>query len=177
MTRRADIVKRNRRIKNYAIAGYTRGQIAKLVHLHVNSVAEILRSFVVRGKLMEVPNSSPRIYYDPRECAIEQTVDSDEQNDVYVENIHDATEKGFLNSLPEGETKPIWTDGMMTREEWIGVMFPLLKAEGVNQTQTCKAFHMDHRRLKKLVLEMGGKFDEEAEGDVQDRGGGEAAKP
>lgn len=49
MTLRADIVKRNRRIKNYAIAGYTRGQIAKLVHLYVNFVAEILRSFVVRG--------------------------------------------------------------------------------------------------------------------------------
>lgn len=85
--------------------------------------------------------------------------------------------KEFYAALPEGETKPIRTDAMMTREEWIGPMFPLLKAEGVNQTQACKAFHMDHRRLKKLVLEMGGKFDEEAGGDVQDRGGGETAKP
>ena len=85
--------------------------------------------------------------------------------------------KEFYAALPEGETKPIRTDAMMTREEWIGLMFPLLKAEGVNQTQACKAFHMDHRRMKKLVLEMGGKFDDDAGGDVQDRGGGEAAKP
>ena len=85
--------------------------------------------------------------------------------------------KEFYAALPEGETKPIQSDGRMTREEWIGLMFPLLKAEGVNQTQACKAFHMDHRRLKKLVLEMGGKFDDDAGGDVQDRGGGEAAKP
>ncbi|WP_400209151.1 hypothetical protein [Methanomethylophilus alvi] len=85
--------------------------------------------------------------------------------------------KEFYAALPEGETKPIRTDAMMTREEWIGLMFPLLKAEGVNQTQACKAFHMDHRRLKKLVLEMGGKFDDDAGGDVQDRGGGETAKP
>ena len=101
MTRRSDTAKRNRKIKNYAIAGYTRGQIASMVHMHVNSVAAILRSFVMRGELMEVDNSSPRIYYDPRECAIEQTVDPDEENDGCVENIHDATEKGFCNSLPE----------------------------------------------------------------------------
>ena len=85
MTRRSDTAKRNRKIKNYAIAGYTRGQIASMVHMHVNSVAAILRSFVMRGELMEVDNSSPRIYYDPRECAIEQTVDPDEENDGCVE--------------------------------------------------------------------------------------------
>ena len=56
-------------------------------------------------------------------------------------------------------------------------MFPLLKAEGVNQTQACKAFHMDHRRMKKLVLEMGGKFDDELGGVVQDRVEEEAANP
>ena len=56
-------------------------------------------------------------------------------------------------------------------------MFPLLKAEGVNQTQACKAFHMDYRRLKKLVLEIGGKFDDELGGDVQDRVEEEAANP
>lgn len=101
MTRRSDTAKRNRKIKNYAIAGYTRGQIASLVHMHVNSVTAILRSFVVRGELMEVANSSPRVYYDPRECAIEQTVGSDDENDGCVENIHDAAEKGFCNSLPK----------------------------------------------------------------------------
>ena len=74
MTSKRDTAKRNRRIRNLAIQGYSRGQIANLVHMHVNSVTAILRSFVVRGELMEVANSSPRIYYDPRECAIEQTV-------------------------------------------------------------------------------------------------------
>ncbi len=140
MTRRTDIIKRNRKIKNYAIAGYTRGQIAKLVHLHVNSVAETLRSFVVRGELMEVPNSSPRIYYDPRECAIEQTVDSDEQNDGYVENIHDATEKGFLNSLPKEGLPLGWvnihlTGSMVSMKirktgEFTGVGIPDSKKQG-----------------------------------------------
>lgn len=140
MTRRTDIIKRNRKIKNYAIAGYTRGQIAKLVHLHVNSVAEILRSFVVRGELMEVPNSSPRIYYDPRECAIGQTVDSDEQNDGYVENIHDATEKGFLNSLPKEGLPLGWvnihlTGSMVSMKirktgEFTGVGIPDSKKQG-----------------------------------------------
>ena len=101
MTSKRDTAKRNRRIRNLAIQGYSRGQIANLVHMHVNSVAAILRSFVVRGELMEVANSSPRIYYDPRECAIEQTVDSDDENDGCVENIRDATEKGFCNSLPK----------------------------------------------------------------------------
>ena len=101
MTRRSDTAKRNRKIRNLAIQGYTRGQIANLVHMHVNSVTAILRSFVIRGELMEVANSSPRIYYDPRECAIERTVGSEDENDGCVENIRDASEKGFMNSLPK----------------------------------------------------------------------------
>ncbi len=75
--------------------------------------------------------------------------------------------KEFYASLPEKDEGIVPApDGRMTREEWIGAFFPILKAEGFNQTKACRAFHMDHRRLKRLVEQMGGRFDEEG-GDVQ----------
>ena len=160
MTRKTDTVKRNRKIKNYAIAGYTRGQIAKLVHLHVNSVAEILRSFVVRGELMEVSNSSPRIYYDPRVCAIERTVNPDDENDGCVENIHDAYEKGFLNSLPKEGLPLGWVNihltgsliSMKVRKvgEFSGVRIPDSKKQGYwdDEAPAGKGMHLRHFHIE-----------------------------
>lgn len=52
--------KRNEKIRKLAAEGYTRQQIARIVNMHPNSVASILRSYIVREELMEVSNSNPR---------------------------------------------------------------------------------------------------------------------
>lgn len=85
--------------------------------------------------------------------------------------------KEFYATLGEEEKAAPTVDGRMTREEWIGLMFPVLKKAGLNQTNACKAFRMDHRRLKRLVEQMGGRFDDEGGGDVQDSEEDEAAGP
>lgn len=114
MTSRPEITKRNRKIRNLAIQGYTRGQIAKIVHLHPNTVAAILTAFVNRHELLEVQGSSPRFYYDPRACAIDGTVDPDDKNDGCVENIEEAYEKGFMNSLPKEGLPRGWVNIHLT---------------------------------------------------------------
>ena len=44
--------KRNEKIRKLAAEGYTRQQIARIVNMHPNSVASILRSYIVREELM-----------------------------------------------------------------------------------------------------------------------------
>ena len=102
--------KRNEKIRKLAAEGYTRQQIARIVNMHPNSVASILRSYIVREELMEVPNSNPRVYYDPHVRAMGDVGAKTDKNDGSVENIAVLVERGFSDTLPRGGLPNGWVN-------------------------------------------------------------------
>jgi len=102
--------KRNEKIRKLAAEGYTRQQIARIVNMHPNSVASILRSYIVREELMEVPNSNPRVYYDPHVRAMGDVGAKTDENDGSVENIAVLVERGFSDTLPRGGLPNGWVN-------------------------------------------------------------------
>ena len=106
--------KRNEKIRRLAVEGYTRQQTGRIVHLHPNSVASILRAYIVRGELMEVPNTNPRVYYDPHVRAIEEDVEKTRENGGCVENIALIVSRGYSDCMPEGGLPPGWVNMHLT---------------------------------------------------------------
>lgn len=110
MIPRKERTRRNERIRSLAAEGYTRQQIARIVRMHPNSVASILRSYITRGELMEVANSNPRVYYDPHVRAIGCDVDGTNENGGSVENFAALVERGFADYVPAGGLPQTWVN-------------------------------------------------------------------
>ena len=98
MTRRKDIKKREREIKELILERCPVKKIAGKLGLHENTIRNTLTDLVNRGELIRIPNTNPALYSDPRPRVTEEIV----VEDGYVDR-----DVPYLDCLPPRGRLPL----------------------------------------------------------------------